>query len=211
MFRNLFGPNSGLMIFMTHLTDLIFLSVFWLLCCFPVVTIGPACAALYDAAVRTFRRGEEKPWTRFWHSFRQNVKVGIPATIVWGAATAALGYGMIQVWNGFAGGTVSQMVFAAVFFLGFLAMGILSVMFPLLSRFETTLGQLISNTLRLGIANLPRTLGLAAVTAGSAVLCVRFVWPLFILPCCGAWLASFCVEPMLKPFMPQPETQEADS
>ena len=38
MFRNLFRPDSGLMITMTQLTDSIFLSLFWILGCMPVVT-----------------------------------------------------------------------------------------------------------------------------------------------------------------------------
>ena len=49
MFRNLFSPDSQLMITMTRITDFIFLSLFWLLCSFPVVTMGASFAALYDA------------------------------------------------------------------------------------------------------------------------------------------------------------------
>ena len=40
MFRNLFKPDSPLMITMSRITDCIFLSLFWLLCCIPVVTVG---------------------------------------------------------------------------------------------------------------------------------------------------------------------------
>ena len=49
MLRNLLRPDSGLMIAMTQITDCIFLSLFWILGCVPVVTVGTACAALYDA------------------------------------------------------------------------------------------------------------------------------------------------------------------
>ena len=57
MLRNLLRPDSGLMITMTQLTDTIFLSLFWILGCLPVVTIGASCAALYDAAYRGERNG----------------------------------------------------------------------------------------------------------------------------------------------------------
>ena len=46
MFRNLLKPDSGLMITLTQLTDTIFLSLFWILGCIPVITIGTSCAAL---------------------------------------------------------------------------------------------------------------------------------------------------------------------
>ena len=56
MFRNLLKPDSPLMITMSRITDYIFLSCFWLLCCIPVVTIGTSTAALYDASYRAFRK-----------------------------------------------------------------------------------------------------------------------------------------------------------
>ena len=59
MFRNLLKPDSPLMITMTQITDCIFLSLFWLLGCIPVVTIGASFAGLYDAAYRGFRKGEK--------------------------------------------------------------------------------------------------------------------------------------------------------
>ena len=46
MFRNLFKPDSPLMITMNQITDTIFLSLFWLAGCFPVVTAGASLAAL---------------------------------------------------------------------------------------------------------------------------------------------------------------------
>ena len=59
MFKNLLKPDSFLMVSMTWVTDCIFLSLFWLLGCFPVVTVGASFAALYDASYRSFRRGEK--------------------------------------------------------------------------------------------------------------------------------------------------------
>ena len=51
MFKNLFNPESGLMITMSWVTDCIFLSLFWIVTSFPLVTIGASSAALYDAFV----------------------------------------------------------------------------------------------------------------------------------------------------------------
>ena len=66
MFRKFLNPDNALMITMTQITDCIFLSMFWLLGCIPVVTVGASFAALYDATYRGFRQGEKHCWGRFW-------------------------------------------------------------------------------------------------------------------------------------------------
>ena len=203
MFRNLLKPDSGLMVTMTQLTDSIFLSLFWILGCIPVVTIGTSCAALYDAAYRGFRRGDKHCWQRFWRVFRENWKGGIAPTIVFLALFSLLGRAMILVWNAAVLGGISWMLFSAAAFLGVTGLGILSLTFPVLSRFENSFLGLLKNTLLLALANLPRTMGLGIVTAGAIFLCVRFVFPLFFLPALAALIDSLFVEPMFKPFLPK--------
>ena len=205
MLRNLLRPDSGLMIAMTQITDCIFLSLFWILGCIPVVTIGTACAALYDAVFRGFRQGDRHPWQRFWQVFRENWKAGILPTVIFLALFFLLGKAMILVWNAAATGAISWMLFSAAAFLGVTALGILSLMFPVLSRFENSLGGLLKNTLLLALANLPRTIGLGIVTAAAILLCLRFVFPLFFLPALAALIDSLLVEPMFKPFLPKDE------
>ena len=203
MFRNLFSPDSALMITMTQITDCIFLSLFWLLGCFPVVTIGASFAALYDASFRGLRKGDKHSWQRFWKVFKDNWKAGIVPTVLFLILAFLLGKGMIGLWNAAVYGQISWMLFAAGEFLGVTALGILSVGFPLLSRFENSLGMLLKNTLFLALANLPRTILLGILSAAAVLLCARFVFPLFFLPSLGALIASVLVEPMFKPFLPE--------
>lgn len=203
MFRNLLKPDSGLMIMLTQVTDSIFLSLFWLLGCFPVVTIGASCAALYDAAFRGFRQGEKHSWQRFAHVFQENWKAGILPTLAFLVLFYLLGKGMILLWNAAALGKLSWGLFPAGALLGLLALGTLSLLFPLLSRFENTTAMQLKNTLLLGLANLPRTLGLGIVQGVAVYLCVRFVFPLFFLPALTALVDSFLVEPIFRPFLPE--------
>ena len=203
MFRNLFSPDSALMITMTQITDCIFLSLFWLLGCFPVVTIGASFAALYDASFRGLRKGDKHSWQRFWKVFKDNWKAGIVPTVLFLILAFLLGKGMIGLWNAAVYGQISWMLFAAGEFLGVTAQGILSVLFPVLSRFENSLGMLLKNTLFLALANLPRTILLGILSAAAVLLCARFVFPLFFLPSLGALIASVLVEPMFKPFLPE--------
>lgn len=205
MIRNLFRPDSPLMITMSQITDCIFLSLFWLLGCFPVITVGASTAALYDAAFRGYRKGERHPWQRFFQSFRRNFVPSLGPTAVFLVIFALLGSGMIRVWNRAVYGQLSWMAFAAIAFAGVLVLGILSVLFPTLSRFENSFGGLLKNTVLLAAANMPRTLALGLLNAVCILLCLRFVFPLFFLPALTALLGSLFLEPMFRPYMPEEE------
>lgn len=205
MFRNLLKPDSPLMITMSQITDCIFLSLFWLVCCFPLITAGAATAALYDAVYHAFRKGDKHSWQRYWHSFRGNLKGSLCSTLVFLLLVTFLGWGMIQLWNSAVYGRLSWGVFAAAAFLAFVFIGILSILFPMLSRFENSTAMLWSNTLRLGLGKLPLSLGLAAVNCVSGFLCIRYIFPLFFLPALACLIDTLFIEPIFRPFMPVEE------
>ena len=201
MFRKLFNPDNPLMVTMTHITDCIFLSLFWLLCCIPVVTTGAAGAALYDATFRACRQGERNSWQRFGKVFRDNWKCGILPSLVYLVAFALVLKALLSMWNLAATAVVSWVLFSAVAFVMVVILGVLSVLFPVMSRFENSFAGLLKNTLFLALANLPRTISLGLINAVSIFLCVRLIAPIFILPSVAALLGSWLIEPMFKPFL----------
>ena len=208
MFKNLLNPNNSLMITMTWITDCIFLSLFWIVGCFPVVTMGASFAALYDATFRAFRRGDKNNWQRFLKVYRDNWKASILPTVVFFGVAWLLGKTMIGLWNSAAAGNLSMLVFSGGAFVGVLILGALSVVFPMLSRFNNSIGGLLKNSLLLAMANLPRTLALGLLNAVTVFLCIRFVVPLFFLPALAALIGSLFIEPMFKPYMPDEEAAE---
>ena len=208
MFRKFLNPDNALMITMTQITDCIFLSIFWLLGCIPVVTMGASFAALYDATFRAFRKGERHSWGRFLEVYKENWKASIVPTVVFLAWGTLLTKVMVGLWNSAVAGDLSWMVFSGGAFVGILVLGILSVLFPMLSRFENSLGALLKNTVFLGLANLPRTLALGFLNAAAVLLCAVYVIPVFFLPSLAALIGSLFIEPMFKPFMPVEESEE---
>ena len=205
MFKKLFNPENALMTTMTQITDCIFLSLFWIVTSFPLVTIGASSAALYDAVYYGFRRGDKHAWSRFLKSFRSNLKPGILPGILYLAVFCTGGWILIQVWNAAVWEQVSFAAFSAAAFVVLLLLGILSILFPMLSRFNNSLWGLLRNTLLIGIVNMPRTLGLGLVNAISILLCVRFIFPLFFLPALASLLGTLFFEPMFKPYMGEEE------
>ena len=201
MFRKFLNPDNALMITMTQITDCIFLSMFWLVGCIPVVTVGASFAALYDSTYRGFRQGEKHCWGRFLQVFRENWRAGMLPTVVFLAVLSLVVKVLVALWNSAVAGSVSWMLFSGIAFAGVLVVGILSVLFPMLSRFENAFPVLLKNTVFLGLANLPRTLALGILNTAAGLLCVFYVLPLFFLPSLAALIGSLLIEPMFKPYM----------
>ena len=123
--------------------------------------------------------------------------------VVWG-----LGKFLIGMWNGAVAGELTWTVFSGAAFVGVLLFGVLSIMCPMLSRFDNNFAALLRNTSLLGSANLPRTLALGIVNTATALLCIRYVIPVVFLPALAALIGSLLIEPMFKPYMPQEEAAE---
>ncbi len=209
MARNIFRPDSGLMLTFGQITDCIFLSLFYFLGCVPIVTAGASWAALYDASYRAFRKGDKHSWSRFLHTFKSNLRASLLPNLVFLGLFCLTAWGTIRLWNSAVAGTLSWAVFAGGAFAAVLVYGILSVLFPMLSRFENSTGALLKNTVFLAMANLPRTLVLGVLNTACLLLCLRYIIPLFFLPSLSALIGSFFLEPMFKPYLPE-ETEPAN-
>ncbi len=201
MFRNLFNPDSALMITMSQVTDCIFLSLFFLVGCVPVFTVGASMAALYDASFQACRRGDKHSWSRVWEVYRRNWRAGIVPTAVFLLIFGLLIRGLILLWNAAVAGTLSWMLFSAAALAGALVLGGLCVLFPMLSRFENTTGALLKNTALLSLSQAPRTVLLGIVNFGCVYCCARFIIPLFLLPALTALAGTVLIEPMFRPYM----------
>ena len=203
MFNRLFDRNNGLMITMSWITDCLFLSMLWLMFSVLIIPLGPASAALYDTTVHTFRMNEEVVYGRFFRSLRKNMKCGIPAGLI----CLAIGIGGYQLWNRIGAFAVNSdmgyMLLWGYFILFVLVIGMMAFLFALLSRFETNLVSLFVNTFVLCIKNLPRTIALCMICGVTIWVCVWLWWPVIFVPCLAALLASFFIEPVFAPFMPE--------
>ena len=78
--RNFFNPDNSLMIFMANLTDIILLNAVCIICCLPIITIGPAITALHYVTLKMTKNQEGYIIKDFFKSFRENLK---QSTIIW--------------------------------------------------------------------------------------------------------------------------------
>lgn len=185
--------------------DIVGLSVAWLVFCLPVVTIGPATAALYYSVVKCVRRGEGHPYRNFWRSFHANWKMGGLLTLL------CLPVGAFLCWEhrmlrilASGGDRVLLGAYFAMTVLLLLPIGFLCWLFPLLSRFESSLGGLLWSAFLLTFRYLPITIVLALLLflSATATAALWFFLPFTVTPAVTVLLASFLVERVLKKCTP---------
>lgn len=206
MFQSLFNPDSTFFRFTGRVLDAVVLSVLFLLCCLPVVTIGPAASALYYSCVKYIRRGESGAYRGFFHAFRDNLRAGIPATVVFLLLGLALDAGFLFfTMAAQAAGDIWPLVRVVYCVLLLLPLSYLAVTFPLLSRFTFTAGGLLSTALRVTLRHLPAALGAAVLLAGSVILTLRFLYRGVILltPAVCALVSSLLLEPVFRRYTPK--------
>lgn len=196
--------------------ELIMLSVVFLICCIPIVTIGPAITSLYYAVIKSVRRGRGTPLGEFFSSMKRTMGQGILITveiIVVGAALY-LGYRQAVAMNEAAAAGLAAhdgKVFATIYIILAILLAAMTVyMFPILSRFTMKTVNMWKLAFVMGIRFLPVT---AAVIAGTAALiwiqiyvlpipCIAFV------PGCWCFAVTFMMEKVLLHYMPKPEEGE---
>ncbi|WP_158097386.1 YesL family protein [Flavonifractor sp. An92] len=199
MWGTIFNPENGFFQTIDRIFTVVAMSFLWVVLCIPLVTAGPATAALYYTMVKCWRRREPFPYKNFVESFRLNLKTGLLASLVCLVAAQVVAMLLYMFYQMAASGDRTAMVLlVAGALLALVLLGYLAYLFPTLSRFDVRLGGLFSLSARLAVAHAPTTLalGVLLLVVGSVI---RF-WPfgLFVLPALTAIWASLLLERVLK-------------
>ena len=94
MFQNFFNSENPVFRFTGRVLDILVLSVMWVVCSLPIVTIGPASAALYYSCVKCLRYKEGGAYRSFLSAFKLNLKPGVGVTVV----LLVLAVGGLMLW-----------------------------------------------------------------------------------------------------------------
>ena len=119
--RGIFDPENGFFRTLSRMVDVVGLSLLWVALSLPLVTFGPACAALYHTVTHCVVRQGDSTYLTFFRSFRANLRVGIPAGLLVLAAGALLLQGyqiMVLAANSVGGGAlgiVGMLLFVPIF------------------------------------------------------------------------------------------------
>ena len=204
-----FNPEKGIWVWLSTLVDIVGLSILWTCLCLPLVTIGPATAALYYTVVKCVRGRESGAFGCYFRSFRQNFKVGFLAgLIVIPLALLLLGGHFIVRWYGTYLGGAAYVLYVAYYFALVLPGGVLCWLFPLLGRFEYNISGLFRTALQLTIAHLPSTVIVVLLTAQTAAFCIEQWWPAVFMPVFAMLLVSLFFEKIFQRHSPKAGSED---
>lgn len=191
----LFNPDGFLWKALDTLADVLFLSLLWVVCSLPIVTIGASTTALYDCAVRCVRYGEGSTYKRFFNTFKTDLKTSIFTTLIW---ILFLGCGFLSaayLKEMRDGSKIREYIYIAYRIFLVIPMGAACWVFPLLSRFTYGFRDLNLTALRISIAYMPRTMVIVLLMLIVVPFSVTTIIPVFFMPVCTALLASLFIEP----------------
>lgn len=202
-----FNPEKGVWSALSTMVDVCGLSILWLLLCLPVVTIGPATAALYFALVTCVRRQEPGAFGSYFRSFRENLRVGVPATLLCAAAALPLaaGFTVMRLHRGDQGGAL---LYGAYCVAMLLPVGTLCWLFPLLGRFTFGVRQLFVTAFQLTVRHLPSTAAVVLLALLAAPYCAVYWWPALFLPSVVMLIDSLFFERAFRRYAPELSGEE---
>lgn len=178
----IFNPENRFWIFMDKVMDAMIISILWLVCSLPVVTMGAATAAVFRFTLDQVRDEEGYVWKSFFKAFRQNFR---QATVLWLAGLAVGAFLMADMYLCMRLRIPETMRMALMTGFGCISLiYLLTMMYvlPLTACFQVTARRAVRDSFVMAVGNLPVSLlilliyGIFTVLAcyrpGAAVFCV---------------------------------------
>ncbi len=205
---NIFGSDSKTIYYLNKIGQTIALTALFLLCCFPIITIGTSITSYYYTMIKSIRRERGYPTTEFLQAFRRNFLKGSVVTIGIAAIGSLLYVNREYVAS--SGSVTSPAMIITYDILFILLLLLIIFIFPAMSRFNLKLLSLLRLSLIMALRHLPTTIVLTAGVLICGILLLYVVPIPFIVILPGVWcyLSTYLVEPVLKKYMPKPEKDE---
>lgn len=183
-----------------QITDLLVAGFLWLVFSAPVVTIGPASAALYYTVVKVVRRKRETVTKSFLYAFRLNLKQGIGLTLLYMAYGAFLAFYIYSATYGEVQGggyvaVIGGIILAAPFLFT------LPYIFPVLSRFQFKVSRLLQYALHMSVGHFMTTFALLFMLLSVGFFIYLFPFFLAVLPGVYVYVSSFLMERVLRGYL----------
>lgn len=152
----LFNLDSPLMQFLNKVADLMWLNILTLVCCIPVVTIGPALTALHYMALKMVRNEECYITKDYFKSFRLNFRQGVVIWLIELVVIVLLvGDFLIMRNSAIAFGKPMKIVLTVV---AVMMLFTFTFVYPVLAKFDNTVMRTIKNAFFIGILQFPKTI-----------------------------------------------------
>ena len=144
--HKLFDLNSPIMRAISRMADLVILSFLWFVCCLPILTIGPASAAMCFVVMKLAKQEEIRVISTFFQSFKVNFKQGVILNLIFMALCAILVVDMVYFGAAELGvGTGITLLRGAFLAMGVWALCIMFYAYPLQAQFYNPIKRTLRN------------------------------------------------------------------
>ena len=147
--NRLFDADNKLNRFLAKVFDCGILSVLWIVCSFPLFTMGASTIAMYTVTLKMVKNEEGAIIGNFFKAFRENFRQSIPVTLIGIGVYTVLFVDYLIVHETAVGRILTMLVFAAIL----LFTAVYSYVCPLLAMFENTVRNTFGNAWKLAILN----------------------------------------------------------
>lgn len=203
---NFFNMDNPFFTTLSKICDILFISVVYVLLCIPIITFGPASTALYYSTVKVIRKERGYLYREFFKSFRMNFKRGAITGVIFVILFVVLIYDLLYAWQMVGVDYNKGSIFLGIFIaFSLLVLSFSIYAFPILSRFEMTVKQLIKASIFMSMRYFHFTILMDAIMVASIVAFLFMPMLLFILPGAATFLISLMMERIFKKYMPKPE------
>ena len=209
MFQKFFSYDGKPIEILNKLGEIILLNIVFLLCCVPIVTIGPALTSFYYAMIKSVRRERGGPIRDFMSSMRRTLARGVLLTVGVGVWMSILYVGIQMAQAGAEDSVTFPVVLYGVMIV--ISICVLIYVFPVFSRFEMKMLQIIKLSFVMSIRFLPVTVAVAAGSAAIGWLFLNNFLPIAcILAVPGIWCyaVTFLMEKALRHYTPEAKPGE---
>ena len=191
------------------MADVVLLSLLWTLCSLPLVTMGTATIALYDAIAQCVHGNHESPFKYFFHVFKTELLRGILITLLWAALGVVLylGYAFLLQWS--KSSTVAS-VYSMVYLGTMLVpVAIFCWLIPIEARFSYGFFGLHKTAATFTIVHLPTTGIMLGITAAAALITVFFPVLIILLPGIVVTLHSYFAQKVFQKYIGEEEQDDS--
>lgn len=200
---------------LSRLGDAMLLSLLFVVCSIPIVTIGASLTALYYTAMKGITLDSGYVFKYFMKSFKENFK---KSTLMWLAFLLAFIVFGVDVWFWYqqftpGGFTVANVLLVFSIILLALTFFMFLYAFPLQAKFENTIQVQLRNAFLLSVKYFPTTLLITVITA-------VIVWSFYYQPAIAivgyamvgfgavGYLYAYFMLKCFKPYLPEEEEHD---
>ncbi len=205
MLSGFFNYDNPVWRFIGKFWDVIMLSVLWMVCSIPVVTIGASTTAMYYVTLKLVRDEDGYTFRSFFKSFKENFKQSTIIWLIFLVAGIVLGVDVFFFLRVFNGSQNVRTIMLAIFMaMSFLYFAMFTFVFPLQARFYNPVKRTIFNAFFMSIRHLFQTIGMLVIDVGVVFLAFTYL-PQIILfgVALIAFLNSYILASIFKKYMPE--------